>query len=273
MDKPSQLIIKGEMFYHYFRRDANAEAQRLYKEAIELDPSLSLPYAELAYAQVAAWLYYWDPAMKNLDEALSIAQQGVANAQSRNENEYYAQWILADVHLYRRDFGLAEKTYQIALDLAKTQAVEEEQRAMQVDWADMLLLTGDAKEAIKIVTTAIQDSPVAERWFYWVLGWAYYADRQYENSLQTMYKLGNPRNAMRKNVIANLVAMDRTSKEIDAEVEKFVREEGAQGIVYGGKGGSVWETLAEVEKRVPFLDIGRTSHWTNHLRSAFDKPH
>jgi tetratricopeptide (TPR) repeat protein len=271
MDKPSQLIIKGDVFFHYFRRDANAEAQRLYKEAIKLDSSLSQPYADLAYAQLTAWLYYWDPTMTDLNEALANAKQAVANAKCRKENEYYAQWILADVHLYRRDFELAKDTYEIALDLAKTQAVEEEQRTMHVDWADMLLLTGDPKKAIDLVTTAIQESPVAERWYYWVLSWAYYVDQQYENSLQAMYKLGNPRNAMRKNIIANLVAIDPNSAQIDAEVQKFLKEESDQGIVYGDKGTSVWQTLAEVEKRVPFLDIARTSLWSNHLQSAFDK--
>lgn len=270
MDKPSQLMTKGDIFYHYFRRDANAEAQRLYKEAIKLDPSLSQPYADLAYAQLTAWLYYWDPEMENLDGALANAKQALANAKLRKENQYYAQWILADVHLYRKDFGLAEETYQIALDLAKTEAVAEEQRAMHVDWADMLLLTGRAEQAIGVVTTAIQDSPVVERWYYWVLGWAYYADGQYENSLQAMHKLGNPRNAMRKNVIANLVAIDPKDSRIGTEVERFLKEESDQGIVYAGKGGTVWQTLAEVEKRVPFLDIARTSQWTSHLQSAFE---
>src|SRR5688572_20523432 len=179
MDKVSQLLIKADVFYHYFRSDANAEARRLYQEAVKLDPSLSQPYAELAYAQLTAWLYNWDPAMENLDQALFNAKEAVENGDS----DYYNHWILADVRLYRKEFDLANQAYQVALDFAKEQAVVEENRAVHVDWADMLLLTGNPKKAIELVTTAIQESPLPERWFYWVLGWAYYVDGEYSKSL------------------------------------------------------------------------------------------
>lgn len=264
MDKVTQLITKADIFYHYFRSDANAEARRLYQEAIKLDPSLSQPYAELAYAQLTAWLYNWDPNMENLDQALFNAKEAV----ERDDSDYYSHWILADVRLYRKEFDLANDAYQVALDFAKTQAVLEEERAVHVDWADMLLLTGDAKKAIELATTAIQQSPVPERWFYWVLGWAYYVDEQYDKSLEALYKLGNPRDAIRKNVIANLVALNRL-QEADAHAKMFLREEEAQGITFNKPGGPVWPAMEKIEDRVPFQDGKQLALWKQHLETVF----
>ena len=266
MDKATQLIIKGDVFYHYFRRDANAEAQRLYQEAIKTDPSLSQPYAELAYAQLNAWLYNWDPSMNDLDQALFNAKEAV----ERDDSDYYNHWILADVRLYRKEFGLASDGYQVALDFAQAQAVPEELRNMHVDWADMLLLTGDAKKAIGLATTAIQESPVPERWFYWVLGWAYYADEQYDLSLEALSKLGNPRNAIRKNVIANLVALNRM-QQADAHAKMFLKEEADQGITFANPGEPVWPGMEKIEDRIPFQDAKQLAMWKGHLESVFSQ--
>jgi tetratricopeptide (TPR) repeat protein len=267
MSKPSQLIIKGDVFYHYFRRDANAEARRLYKAAIDLDASNSMPYALLAYAELTAWLYNWDQDMTGLDDALKHAKTAVTN----DVNDYYSHWILADVHLYRKEYTEAANKYEEVLEMVKKgHVVPEEERAIHVDWADMLLLTGDAEQAISVATKAIASCPVAERWFYWVLGWAYYADGQYQNSLDTMYKLGNPRNAMRKNVIANLVALGRTN-EADVQAQKFLNEENNQGITYNKTGGPVWPAMQKIEDRVPFQDTKQLALWKQHLETAFSK--
>ena len=204
-----------------------------------------------------AWLYYWDTDMTNLDQALSHAQTAVDG----DPNNYYYQWILADVHLYRNEFDLAR-------NLASQQTVDEEARSVHVDWADMLLLTGGAKQAIGMITTAIDQCHCAERWFYWVLGWAYYADGQYEQSLQALTKVGNPRNAMRKNVIANLVALGRID-EAEDQAKQYLKEEKDQGITFNQPGGPVWPAMETIEDRVPFEDPKQLALWKQHLGTAF----
>lgn len=264
MDKPSQLIAKAETFNLYFRGDANAEARRLYKKAIDLDPNRAQAYAELSYAELTAWLYNWDPAIKNLDKALSYANQALAI----DDDDYYNHWILADVHLYRKDFGLAANTYDLVRAKAATQAIEEEQRAINVDWADMLLLTGNTKQAISLVQDAIAQSPLPERWFHWVLGWALYADEQYEQSLKALRTLGNPRNAIRKNVIANLVQLGRAD-EANAEAKQYLEEEQARGVTFAPEGEDVWPNMEVIEDRVPFADSGKCAMWKDHMFQAF----
>lgn len=266
MDRQSQLLTKAEVFYNYGRRDANAEARRLYNEVIKLDPSRLQTYADLAYAELTAWLYNWDPDMTDLEQTLGHAQ----TAATGDPTDYYYQWILADVYLYKKEFGLARDTHEIARNLVSQQAVDEEAHAVHVDWADMLLLTGDAKQAISLVTTAIDQCHCAERWFHWVLGWAYYADGQYQQSLDVLNKLGNPRNARRKNVIANLVALDRTD-EADDHAKKYLKEEKDQGITFNTPGGPVWPAMEKIEDRVPFEDGKKLALWKHHLEKVFSK--
>jgi tetratricopeptide (TPR) repeat protein len=265
MDKPSQLIAKAETYNLYFRGDANAEARRLYQKAIALDPQRAQAYAELAYAELTAWLYNWDPGIKDLEQALSYANQAVAI----DGDDYYNHWILADVHLYRKDFGLAADTYDLVRAKAATQAIEEEQRAINVDWADMLLLTGKTKQAIALVQDAISQSSLPERWFYWVLGWALYADGQYEQSLAALRTLGNPRNAIRKNVIANLIQL-RRGDEAAAEAKQYLEEEQARGVTFAAEGEDVWPNMQIIEDRVPFAEDSKRSMWKGHMCGAFE---
>lgn len=263
MDKVSQLLSKAETYYVYFTRDANAEARRLLRRAIEIDPKCALAHAELAYAQMTAWLYNWDEKITDLDEALKLAKAAV-----RLDDNYYNLWVLADVQLYRREFDAADKTYGMVREKAASQAIPEEQRAVHVDWADMLLMTGRTKQAIELARQAIAESPVPERWFYWVLGWALYVDGQYKEALSAMRKLGNPRNAMRKNVIACLMALGRT-EEAKRQARKFLREENKLGTTYALTGQSVWRGLEALEDRVPFQDDKQQALWKGRLEKAF----
>lgn len=264
MDKPSQYIAKAETLYLYFRRDANVESQRLYREAIKLDPQRAQPYAELAYSQMTAWLYNWDKDMKNLDDAMANAQQAV----KIDSNDYYNHWIVADVHLYRREFDDASRIYNDVRAKAATQAIDEEIRAVHVDWADMLLLTGDPGAAITEAETAISQSAVPERWFYWVLGWAYYVNGDFQKSLDAMSRLGNPRNAMRKNLVANFVALNQVSTA-QYHAHTFLEEERLQGITYASPGQLVWPGLEQIENRLPFKDTKQLDLWKDRLKQAF----
>jgi hypothetical protein len=264
MDKPAQLIAKAETYYNYFRRDANKEARRLLQLAIDMDAKRAQAHAELAYAELTAWLYNWDPTITCLDSALEHAKEAVAC----DDDDYYNHWILADVHLYRRDFDKAVDLFDLARSKAATQAIPEEQRALQVDWADMLLLTGEAKKAIQVAEEAIAQSPIPERWFHWVLGWAYYADGQHQKSLDALLKMGNPRNAIRKNVIANLVALKRED-DMKMHVQKYLDEEGSDDVKLTRDTHAMWQEIATVEDRVPFRHDTLKSDWIDKLSTAF----
>lgn len=278
MKKARECCLKAETFYLYFSKAANAEAQRLYREAIRLDPGCGRAYADLAYAILHAWLFNWDP-NASLDEAL----QHCVDASKLDDENYYWRWMKADIHLYRREYADAARLYDEAAARIADQAIAEEHWAFRVDRADMLLLTGQAGQAISEVQQAIDQLPAPENWFYWVLAWAYYEAGEYQLSLNAMRRLRTPRNAMRKNVVCNLVALSELAagegRADDAEslyehaklhAEKFLQEEKSQGITYAAQGDLVFPGLSHIENRLPFKDTSRLQRWKGHLAKGFD---
>jgi tetratricopeptide (TPR) repeat protein len=257
---------KAEAYSAYFSKQANIEARRLYLEASKADPGFGRPCAELAYAILQAYLYNWydgDP-QDAKNEMKTWAQEALDRDDDTN-----SKWVMANVKLYCEDFDGARDDYH-ALGDAHLNAPQllEDRWAYQVDYADMKLLTGGAKEAIAIVNDVLAKCPVPEKWFYWVLGWAYYVDKQFDASLDALSHFSRPRNTIRKNVIANLVALGRLG-EAQIQAATFLVEEKAQGIAYANTGQPVYPRLAEIEDRVPFEDVTVRERWKSDLKKVF----
>lgn len=282
MAKSLEYYLKGDTYYHYFDRNANAEARRLYRLAVDEEragerPDFARPFSDLAYSILHAWLFNWD-VEASLEEAHRLAVQAVEIA----ADDYYPRWMLAAVLLYLRRYEESDTAYREAMSLAADQAILEEQRALRVDWADYLLLTGEPEAALREVEEAIRQSPVPERWFHWVHAWALYETCQFQASIGALRRLRSPRNAIRKNLIANFVALGDQAREqsaADAEnyfelarfhARRFLAEELGQGVAYAPRGQLVWPGLSQVEDRLPFRDPARRNRWKGHLERAFE---
>jgi hypothetical protein len=238
----------------------------LHQEAIKADGKFARAYSCYAYATLQAYLYNWWEGKP--EDALKEMKDSAGKSLGNDSSDYWNHWMEAAVLLYNKDFEEAKKRYKdVALMVAKD-AIPADQRAFAVDHADMLLLTGNPKQAIADVN-AVLATGFPERWFHWVLAWAYYVDGRYETSLNVLKKFSNPRNAIRKNVICNLVALDDVS-EAKAQAEIFIAEEASQGIRYADDNGApVLEKLLEVEDRVPFEDKSVQAKWRERITAAF----
>src|SRR5215467_8363410 len=73
LNKAFSYHLRGWTFYLYFRADANAEARRMYREAIREDGRFARAHADLAYSLLHAWLFNWDPAV-TMDQARRHAE-------------------------------------------------------------------------------------------------------------------------------------------------------------------------------------------------------
>ncbi|HZT18342.1 MAG TPA: hypothetical protein VFA23_03005 [Dongiaceae bacterium] len=265
MDKAWTYFLRGWTFYLYSKKDANAEARRLYRQAIRLKPDFARAHADLAYSLLHAWIYKWDPAV-TLDEV----QKHIRRALKIDENYYYNHWILAAYHLYCRNHDLAAATYDKALALARRQAIPEEMGALRVDRAEMLMFSGDAAAAVKEARAVIDGMGHApERWYYWVLGWALYENGRYRESLKVLANIANPRNNIRKSVIASHVAL-RQMDEARRHAALFLKEEKMHGVTYRPKERSVVPALHSVEDRLPYKNPDRHARWKAHLAEAFE---
>jgi hypothetical protein len=275
MDQALDYYIKAETYFLYFSRKANVEARRLHAAAIAIKPDFTRAHADLAYSMLHAWLFGWDDSV-----TLDAIRHRAGAALQHDSSDFYAQQVMGDVLLYCREFDLARDTYAYARDLAKKQAIPEDILSIEADWADLLLLTGKASDAIGVMKKVIEDSRVPERWFHWVLGWAYYQNGQYDESLAALFALKNPRNAIRKNVVASYAARAEIEQDpgkakqfLDKAKEHakaFLDEEKDQGTYYGLAGEPVLERLLQVEDRIPFEKDTDSGRWKHHLKLGFE---
>ncbi len=93
------------LWHHYrFTKEDNAEAQTLFRQAIELDPSLSRAYADLAHAG------YWDVLLGFTDEpeaTLEWADEAGRKALTLDDKDPVAHWALGRVRVLRGDLDRA----------------------------------------------------------------------------------------------------------------------------------------------------------------------
>lgn len=93
--------------------EAAAEARRLCRRAIDLDPGYGRAYAFLADSYTLEWILHYDAPDSLLDQALDIAKKAVA----LDGGDDYCHTMLARAYLYRNSHDLAEFHYLKALSI------------------------------------------------------------------------------------------------------------------------------------------------------------
>lgn len=267
MSKTFDYFLQGWGLYMRFTAQANAEARIAYQKAIDadVDGEFYRAHADLAYSILHAWFFNWDTKV-----TLQNAKDALQKTPAKYHTDFYYLWIKAALHLYSREFDDARTEYQNSWNAAQKDAISEDLEALRVDRAEMLLLTGKAKDAIADIAQAIKATPVPEKWFYWVQSWAYYEDGQWQQALDAMTKnIGNTRNGMRKNVIASLVTLNRVPDAVE-EAKRFLLEEKSQGTTYAPPGQPVLAEILKQEEKIPFENLARRTHWQSQLQQAFD---
>src|SRR4030095_2869347 len=72
------LFQLGQKHIYLSTVNDNVEAQRHFRRALELDPTLAAAYAWLSYAIVLGMLYFeGEPGEERLNEAVALARRGV----------------------------------------------------------------------------------------------------------------------------------------------------------------------------------------------------
>ena len=156
------LYHLGISHFYKFTAQDNLEAQRLLKDASELDPNFGDAYAWWAYAVVLG-MVYWDtePDQVLLEEALAATQRAL---EIDDQNAvYYA--LTARINLALRDYGAALSGNQMAIKLNPTFAVA------YCSLGDSLAYEGRYDEAIGQFEKAIALSPNdPQRWAFLTYG-------------------------------------------------------------------------------------------------------
>jgi len=145
-----------------FTPDSNAEAQRLLRQAIELDPQFAQAHARLAYCMILEMVYFdGRPAPAALDEALRSAKTAVA----LDAEDAFCLMALGRVHIARREYALGQAACQAAVALNPSMGVA------YCGMGDALAYSGRLADAIPCFEEAIRLSPNDPwRWAFYSYG-------------------------------------------------------------------------------------------------------
>jgi adenylate cyclase len=150
------------------------EAQRLLEEIIRLEPTASIGYAEAALAHwVAAFFGLSDDPAQSLDKAVELARQAIA----LDDVTGYPHMVLAQAHLYKRQFDEAEA------EAARAVSARPSCPASFAIKADVLNHLGDSRDAIEHAQHAFRLSPIHPQIFPAVLATAYHGAGRYKESM------------------------------------------------------------------------------------------
>lgn len=156
----------------------NDLARTLLAKAIELDPNLAEAHAWLAISHYGAAINYGEDVKANQDRGLAYAQK----AMSLDMSDPMAHSVLGYVWLCEGKLEEAESEFQMALRINPNHA------DTLVNMADLRVLQGQPKDAIELAEHALRLNPYPPGWYYWDLGFAYYAATHYTQAVRVLRK-------------------------------------------------------------------------------------
>lgn len=146
---------------HFYKSSAadNLEAQKYFRRAIELDPTLAQAHAWLSYAEVLEMIYFdAHPDEKRLNDAIATARKAI----ELDDRDAMTHFTCGRALLARKDYEGAMAELHSAVELNPNMAVG------YCGLADSLAYEGRFAEAIPFFEKAIQLSPHdPQRWAYY----------------------------------------------------------------------------------------------------------
>jgi len=173
--------IRGLQQESFFTKEGNLESQRLFEQALELDPTFAAAMGRLATAHTLAAENGWSPAPeKSLETGRLLAEKAVA----LDDDLPQAHWAVARVYSRKRLF---DGDRAIA-SLRKTIALDPNYADGHAFLAIVLVFVGRAEEALGHVETAMRLNPHFPFWYYYALGASQFMLTRYDAAIESFEK-------------------------------------------------------------------------------------
>jgi TolB-like protein/Tfp pilus assembly protein PilF len=187
------------------------EAHLLLKRAIALDPNYAEAHRWLAINRWIAWVHWGEPMEPNRKLAVELAERAV----SLDRNDASCRSALGLVLAYERRYAEAEAQFSAALDLDPNLADAWN------ELSDLSVLSGRIEEGLQQIEKAYRLNPHPPSGYYWSLGQAQYAARDYEMAVATLRREETYRSGSRRFLAASLAQLGRL-EEARQEAELFL---------------------------------------------------
>jgi tetratricopeptide (TPR) repeat protein len=141
---------RGLAIQYEFNAKTNAESQRHFRRAIELDPHFAAAHARLSYAMVISAIYFEaDNVSTLLDEALDLARQSCR----LDPDDAVGRFALGRVYLARGEYDRSLEELHVAVELNRSMA------QAHCALGDSLAYAGDLEKALPCFEEAVRLSP------------------------------------------------------------------------------------------------------------------
>ncbi len=189
----------------------NRLARTLLAQALDLDPGLGEAHACLAISHYGAAVNFEEETDANKALGLSYA----AAAASLGPNEPWAHRAMGYIRLNEGRLEEAESAFQTALRINPNHA------DALANMAGLRVLQGRPDDAIECVENALRLNPYPPGWYYWDLGFAYYAARRYSEAVGVLRKEEVGRLPAKRILAASLAQLGRLA-EAREETRRFL---------------------------------------------------
>jgi len=176
-------VLRGDALPVYDAA-SEAEARRLFKRAIELDPEYAKPYALLAFAICREWYVDMSGSDAALDQALALAKKAV----ELDDGQETCLAALGWVHLHRQSYDLAEHYYARAL------ALNPNNPTVLANLGDLYVHLGEPAKGMDYLKEAkVVDPFFAPKWYWLPVGRAYFVTHQYDDAIAALARFPTTR--------------------------------------------------------------------------------
>ena len=166
-------VLRGQKLLRHLDRSDSFAARKLFRQAIQLDPTYANAYAGLGWTYLNAFLYGWTgSAGRAIERAEELARQAL----TIDPSSIGGRRLLARVYVnrHRNDLALVELERVIALNPNNAQSYAEQGIA--------LIWSSHPDGAIQALNTALRFDPKMNAEGLAHLGLAYYVKKRYEDA-------------------------------------------------------------------------------------------
>ena len=171
--------LRGRAHLNAMTTEQNAQAQELFRVAIELDPGFAGAYVGLGWACFNAWAHLWNLDPQSLDTAVELAQKAIALDPSLPS----AYRLLGECHLWKRQYDEAIGEIETAIALDPNDAEN------YAELSGALIWVGRQEEALAQMEKAIRLNPYYPVRYLFGLGLAQFSIQKREEAMASFKKV------------------------------------------------------------------------------------
>lgn len=173
-----EKYLEGERLYTVLDSRRMARARKCFEEAVEMDDRFARAWGWLSYSRVRSVLAGFLP-----ERWLETAESDARRAVELDPHDYAPHWDLAFAYLNRQKFDEAIAEYEVARDLYDNLTDRLDRKpGLLAEMAEAYVSVGQAKRGLELARKAM----LVPHWYGWNLGWAYYANRQYDKAIEVL---------------------------------------------------------------------------------------